>query len=95
MANSSAISAPSVNPRIDILYLTSAGALAWVTGDEAGSPVPKWASLPDDSVPIALVYCVTTMTKIVAYADATANPTQGYIKNDIRPLVAVSSLTLV
>jgi len=93
--NSDAISAPSVNPRIDILYLTSEGALAWVTGDEAGSPVAKWASLPDDSIPICLVYCKTTMTKIVSYADRLTNASEGYIHRDIRPFFAVPSITVL
>ena len=92
--NSSAISAPSANPRIDILYLTEAGALAWITGDEAASPVAKWASLPADAIPLYLVYCKTTMTKIVDYVDAADNPNEGYIYRDIRPFFAVPAITV-
>lgn len=81
--NSSAISAPSANPRIDILYVNSSGALAWVTGTEAASPAAPNFGLA--GVPICYVYCKTTMTKIVNYEDKDANPTHGYIYQDIRP----------
>lgn len=83
--NSSAISAPSGNSRIDLLYLNAAGALTWITGTEAASP-----SAPDyekDGIPICLVYCKTTMTKIVNYEDKDANPLHGYIYRDIRPFM--------
>lgn len=94
--NSSAISAPSANPRIDLLYLNSAGALAWLTGVEAGAPAaPSFAGYA--GIPICLVYCKTTMTKIVNYEDTGANPNEGYIYKDIRPQIVpildIASLT--
>lgn len=81
--NSSSISAPSANPRIDLLYLNSSEALAWITGTEAAAPTEP--SFTEDGIPICFVYCRTTMTTIVNYEDKDANPTQGYIYKDIRP----------
>lgn len=83
--NSPAITAPAANPRYDILTLNVAGSLAWVTGTENASPVEPWADVPEDSIPICVVYCRTTMTKIVNYEDKDANPTHGYIAKDVRP----------
>jgi hypothetical protein len=85
--NTSSFTAPSANPRIDIVYLTSAGALAVVTGAEAASPVPLWASVPKDGIPICLIYHKTTETTIVNYEDKDSNSTQGYIYQDIRPFL--------
>ena len=90
--NSSAISAPSSNPRIDILYLDpGAGTLGWVTGTESASPVANWSGLPEGAIPICLVYCKTTMTKIVNYEDKDANPNDGYIYQDVRPIIGGGS----
>lgn len=85
--NTSSMSAPSANPRIDIVYLTVAGALAIVTGAEAGSPVAAWANLPKDGIPLCLIYHKTTETKIVNYEDKDLDSTQGYIYQDVRPLL--------
>lgn len=81
--NSSAISAPITNPRIDLLYLTPLGALAWVPGSELGSPVPP--AFTYAGIPICYVYCKTTMVKIVNYEDKDAFPNEGYIYRDLRP----------
>ncbi len=81
--SSPSISAPSVNPRIDILYLNSSNVLAWVTGTEAAAPEAPAFGL--NGIPICYVYARTTMTTIVNYEDKDANPTQGYIYQDIRP----------
>jgi len=86
--NSSAVSAPSSNPRIDILYLNpSTSSLGWVTGTESASPAADWSGLPEGAIPICLVYCKTTMTKIVNYEDKDANPNDGYIYQDVRPVI--------
>lgn len=87
---SPALSAPSANPRVDILTVNSAGTLAWIVGNEASSPVPKWASLPDTVIPLCLVYCKTTMVKVVDYEDKDANPNEGYIYADLRPFLRFS-----
>ncbi len=85
--NTSAISAPSSLPRIDIVYLTAAGALAIVTGEEGVTPVADWASLPKDALPICLIYCKTTMTAILDYEDKDSDTDQGYIYSDVRPFL--------
>ena len=89
------ITAPAANPRIDILVVNSAGALSWITGAEAATPVPNWAGIPSARIPICLVYCKTTMAKVVDYEDKDANPNEGFIYSDIRPLywAAVSNLS--
>ena len=83
---SPAITPPAANPRIDILTINSAGTLAWVAGDEAASPAAKWASFTAGAMPICLVYCKTTMAKVVDYEDAAANPNEAYIYADLRPM---------
>ena len=65
--NSPSITAPTTNPRIDILYLNNSGSLAWITGSESGSPTANWTSLPDDGIPICTVYCRVGMTAIVNF----------------------------
>lgn len=87
------LTAPSGNPRIDILTINSAGTLAFVTGTEASSPVPAWASLSQNVIPIALVYCKTTMTKVLDYEDKDTDANQGYIYSDLRPWLVLSNLT--
>jgi len=82
--NSSAISAPTSNPRIDLLYINNDNTLAWITGTEAGSPTAP--AFTGNGIPICYVYCQTTMTNIVNYADRAAYPTQGYIYRDVRPV---------
>lgn len=79
-----AITAPASNPRIDLLNIDTSGVLAWTTGTESSSPVAP--SFPANKFPICLVYCKTTMTKIVDYENAAANPNEGYIYKDVRPL---------
>lgn len=81
------LTAPSSNPRIDILTIDSAGTLAWITGTEASSPSASWSSLTVNKIPIALVYCKTTMTKVLAYEDKDTDTDQGYIYADVRPFV--------
>ncbi len=85
--NTSSITAPSSLPRIDIVYLTAAGALAIVTGTEAVTPVADWESLPKDGLPICLIYCKTTMTAILDYEDKDTDTDQGYIYSDVRPFL--------
>ena len=83
--SSPALVAPSANPRIDILCVDSSGVLTWVAGDEAGTPVAKWASLDSAKMPICLVYCKTTMTSVLDYEDKDTDANQGYIYADCRP----------
>lgn len=83
--NSGSVSAPSSNPRIDLLTIDSSGTLAWTTGSEGASPTAP--DCPAGKMPICYIYCKTTMTKIVNYEDKDANPNEGYIYKDVRPFL--------
>lgn len=89
--NSPSVTAPTSNPRIDILTLNSGGSLAWVIGVEGASPVPLWSGLPGDSVPLCLVYCKTTMDRILNYEDKDTDATEGYVYQDVRPFFAMGA----
>ncbi len=89
--SSPAITPPAANPRIDLLVLNQSNALEWVTGTEDSSPAEP--TFPTDKLPICLVYCRTTMTKVVDYEDAAANPNEAYIYKDVRPLFAIPAIT--
>jgi hypothetical protein len=78
--NSPSFSAPSGNPRIDILTINSSGTLAITQGLEAGSPTPP--TYPTDKLVICEVYNRVGETSIKD-TDDSAN---GYIYNDIRGL---------
>lgn len=91
--NSSTITAPAANPRIDLLTIDSAGTLAWTTGAEAASPTPP--NCPSGKVPICWIYCKTTMIKIVNYENMGANPNEGYIYRDVRPFLNLGGLTSI
>lgn len=87
------ITAPSANPRIDLLVVDSSGSLSWITGQENSSPVPPDA--PSGKIPICYVYCKTTSTRIVDYEDKDANPNEGYIYKDVRPFLAHKLQSLI
>jgi hypothetical protein len=84
------ITPPVSNSRIDLLTLNSSNALVWVTGTEASSPAEP--AFPTDKVPVCLVYCKTTMAKVVDYEDKDANPNEAYIYRDVRPLFCIPQL---
>lgn len=85
--NSPTVTAPISNPRIDILCLNSSSALVWVTGSENASPVADWASIPEGAIPLCLIYCRTTMDRILDYDDKDTDATEGYIYSDVRPFL--------
>lgn len=89
------ITAPSANPRIDILSIDSAGTLSWTTGTEAATPTVPWSSLPTDEIPICLVYNKTTETQILDYEDKDTDTNQGYIYADVRPFLNLSSSNMI
>jgi len=93
--SSPSITPPSANPRIDILCIDSSGNLSWVTGTEASSPSPDWSSVDSSKMPICLVYCKTTMAKVVDYEDKDANPNEGYIYADVRPFLRLGIMTFL
>ncbi len=77
--NSPSFTAPTTNPRIDILTIDSAGTLAITQGTEAASPsVPTY---PTDKIVICEVYNRVGETSIKDTSDGT----NGYISNDTRP----------
>lgn len=80
------LTAPSANPRIDILTINSSGTLAWITGSEGATPSADWASITSDVIPLCMVYCKTTMTSVLDYEDKDTDSNQGYIYADVRPL---------
>ena len=90
--SSPTITPPASNPRIDLLVLNSSNTLEWVTGTEASSPTEP--TFPTDKVPICLVYCKTTMAKVVEFEDNAANPNEAYIYKDVRPLLCIPQITV-
>jgi hypothetical protein len=94
--NSPTVTAPVTYPRIDLLTIDSAGTLAWVTGQEAASPVAP--DCPNGKIPLCQIYCKTTMTggnaKIVNFEDAGSFPLCGYIYKDCRPFLNLGSSEL-
>ncbi len=86
------ITAPSANPRIDLISITAAGVLEVTTGSEVASPdyddIPE---CPEGNIPLYAVYLTTTATKIVEYHHKDAYPDDGYIYADLRPWIGGSS----
>lgn len=79
--NSPSFTAPTTNPRIDLLVIDSAGTLSRVVGTEAASPtVPTY---PSDKLTICEVYNRVGQTAI----RDTDTPGQGYILRDVRPFL--------
>lgn len=81
------ITAPTSNPRIDILKINTSGTLSWVIGTENSSPTIPWANMPQNEIPICLVYNKATETKILDYEDQATDTNQGYILADVRPFL--------
>jgi hypothetical protein len=76
--------APSSQPRIDVLSMDNTGTLNWTTGTEASSPsVPAY---PANQVPICELYNVVGETAL--YDQSNQQSGQGYIQNDVRPFLA-------
>ena len=85
--DSPSFSAPSANPRIDLLVIDSAGTLSRVVGTEAGSPsVPAY---PSDKIVICEVYNRVSQTAIYD----TDQGSHGYIKQDVRPMLGGSYIS--
>lgn len=86
--NSPTVTAPSVNPRIDVLVASGTAALAlhWLIGAEAASP--STPTIPSqDIIPVCSVYCKTGMDRILDYEDKDTDATEGYIYRDLRPRI--------
>lgn len=89
--DSPAFTVPTTNPRIDLLYLNSSGALAIQQGTEAASPTPPTYPNLAQNLPLCEVYLRVGMTKIVNFEDAGANPAEGYVYRDVRPWLSAGS----
>lgn len=86
--DSPTISAPVSNARIDIVYRTPSGDILVRTGTEAASPtLPSLAPSGDSRYPVCAVYCKVGMTKILNFEDRNTSTGDGYIFQDLRPLV--------
>ena len=79
--NSPSFTAPTTNPRIDLLTLNSSGTLERTAGTEAASPTPP--TYPTDKIVICEVFNRVGQTKILNVDDST----HGYISKDVRPLL--------
>lgn len=77
--NSPSFTAPSTNPRIDLLSINSSGTLVRTAGVEAGSPTAP--TLPFASVAIAQIYNRVSQTQIY---DTDQGAGKGYIYADTR-----------
>ena len=77
---------PSVNPRIDLVYVSGDGTKRITKGVEAVSPVAPKVS--GDLIPICQVYQKTTASKILNYEDKDTDTDQSYILKDVRPSFA-------
>ena len=79
--NSPSFTAPTTNPRIDLLVIDSAGTLSRVVGTEAASPsIPTY---PTDKVVLCEVFNRVGQTTI----RDTDVAGQGYIQRDARPFL--------
>lgn len=82
------LTAPSSNPRMDLICLIptavsgNVGAIFNVTGDEAASPVLPLT--PDGMIPIAILYMRPGMTSIKNVDDSS----NGYISYRVQPQIA-------
>ena len=82
------MTAPSANPRIDIVYIDGSGDIFAQAGVEAISPIiPNVPS--GDVIPICAIYHSTTSERIVSYADKDIYSGDSYIYKDIRPLYII------
>ncbi|MBI4227667.1 MAG: hypothetical protein HY600_05315 [Candidatus Omnitrophica bacterium] len=89
--DSPTFTAPTTNPRIDLLYLNSSGTLAIQQGTEAASPVPPTYPNLAGNLPLCEVYLKVGMTKIINFEDSGANPAEGYLYRDVRPWMSAGS----
>ncbi|MCQ4575429.1 MAG: hypothetical protein NOU37_09325 [Candidatus Brocadiales bacterium] len=79
--SSPTVTAPSSDPRIDLVHIGDDGVVGVTTGTEAASPVAP--TYPDDKVPICEIYLRVGATSIKDTDDST----NGYISKDARPFL--------
>lgn len=83
--NTGTFSAPTVNPRIDQVSMTSGSALVITAGAESASPTPP--AYPAANIPICEVYFRVGSTAIYD----TDQGTNAYIYRDVRPFVRLGA----
>lgn len=83
----STLSAPSTNPRYDLVYIvpSGSGSLGVVTGSENASPVIP--AVPDEAIPVAVLYMRVGMTSIKNVDDSS----NGYIIYRVQPFLGMGS----
>jgi hypothetical protein len=74
------VTAPSTNPRIDVLTIDSSGVLAWTTGAENASPVAP--TYPANKA--ALIELKNVVGETALYDNDNQQTGQGFILNDVR-----------
>jgi hypothetical protein len=77
------VTAPSSNPRIDVLSINSSGVLSWTTGTESATPVAP--AYPAGVIVICELYNVVGETAL--YDNENQQSGEGYISSDIRPIL--------
>ena len=85
--NSPTITAPSANPRIDLITINSSGVIGVTNGAENASPVAP--TYPTDKTVLAEIYSRVGMTEILDNDDSAS---EGYIYRDCRALGAPITL---
>jgi hypothetical protein len=80
------VTAPSSNPRIDVLTIDSSGTLAWTVGAENASPSAP--TYPANKTPLIELYNVVSETSL--YDNAYQQSGQGYVYNDVRAFLQPS-----
>jgi hypothetical protein len=88
-ASTPTVTAPVSNPRIDVLTADNSGTLAWTTGTENASPVAP--TYPVGKVPICELYNVVGETAL--YDNENQQSGEGYIYNDVRPILGGSYIS--
>lgn len=81
--SSPTVTAPSTNPRIDVLAIDNAGTLSWTTGSENASPTAP--AYPAGKVALCELYNVVGETAL--YDNGNQHTSQGYVLNDVRPII--------
>lgn len=77
------VTAPVSHPRIDVLSINSSGTLSWTTGTE--SATPSAPTYPTGQIVICELYNVVGETAL--YDNENQQSNQGYIYNDVRPVL--------
>jgi hypothetical protein len=78
------VTAPSTNPRIDVLTIDNTGTLAWTTGTENASPTAP--TYPANKAAICELFNVVGETQLHDFDNQASG--QGYVFNDVRSFLS-------